>query len=272
VRAQQVPHHRVKRWLEADAQQMSSRTYRAQALAQLSHSLTFNHRERYAEMRQASMEASVLSEEGGSGHDARPSGDGGSPCGVGALCLLHQSGWVLMPAIIFQLSSVCINDSCTGRVPSGVCDCQQLDCLGDGKNWVRRRLSRACAGYEPPEVAGLEGSGTGPQGPRGEDLAGAERGAVMLPIAEEQQRLQASWLHPPGVRHVQEQEEASMGPADAGEGADGFGRVHLFLKRLEGPWRRLGVAVGAHQVSSQEPFLPLHSIDAQCPGQRCLVC
>lgn len=42
---------------------MSGRAYRAQALAQLANSATFDHRSRASDMRQAGLEASELSEE-----------------------------------------------------------------------------------------------------------------------------------------------------------------------------------------------------------------
>lgn len=58
----QVSHHRVKRWLDQeDVHLMSGRGYRARALAELANSSTFNYRTHVQELRQASMEASMLS-------------------------------------------------------------------------------------------------------------------------------------------------------------------------------------------------------------------
>lgn len=60
----QVRHHRVKHWLDQeDVHLMSGRGYRARALAELANSSTFNYRAHSQELRQASMEASLLSDQ-----------------------------------------------------------------------------------------------------------------------------------------------------------------------------------------------------------------
>ncbi|BDA43166.1 probable mitochondrial sodium/calcium exchanger protein [Coccomyxa sp. Obi] len=57
-------HHRVKHWLDQeDVHLMSGRGYRARALAELANSSTFNYRVHSQELRQASMEASLLSDQ-----------------------------------------------------------------------------------------------------------------------------------------------------------------------------------------------------------------
>ena len=67
----QARHHRVKRWLDQeDVHLMSGRGYRARALAELANSSTFNYRGHVHELRRASAEASLLSDEeaGPAGH------------------------------------------------------------------------------------------------------------------------------------------------------------------------------------------------------------
>ena len=60
----QVRHHRVKHWLDQeDVHLMSGRGYRARALAEMANSSTFNYRAHSQELRQASMEASLLSDQ-----------------------------------------------------------------------------------------------------------------------------------------------------------------------------------------------------------------
>ena len=61
--SQGTPQHRVHRWLQhADGavQAMPSRRYRAHALAELSHSATFDRRERARERRRARAEAEAM--------------------------------------------------------------------------------------------------------------------------------------------------------------------------------------------------------------------
>ncbi|EIE22196.1 hypothetical protein COCSUDRAFT_55891 [Coccomyxa subellipsoidea C-169] len=68
---EQARHHRVKRWLDQeDVHLMSGRGYRARALAELANSSTFNYRGHIHELRRASAEASLLSDEeaGPAGH------------------------------------------------------------------------------------------------------------------------------------------------------------------------------------------------------------
>ncbi|KAK9915399.1 hypothetical protein WJX75_008652 [Coccomyxa subellipsoidea] len=61
---EQARHHRVKRWLDQeDVHLMSGRGYRARALAELANSSTFNYRGHVHDLRRASAEASLLSDD-----------------------------------------------------------------------------------------------------------------------------------------------------------------------------------------------------------------
>lgn len=60
----QARHHRVKRWLDQeDVHLMSGRGYRARALAELANFSTFNYRGHVHDLRRASAEASLLSDD-----------------------------------------------------------------------------------------------------------------------------------------------------------------------------------------------------------------